>query len=77
MMLDRKQLNCEQSLMPCSNHGRGLLTSLEELTYLLHAAEKALAFKTNRNEEHNFDSRKGKKEGGMEGRKEGRMKRST
>ena len=37
MILLRKQLNCERSLMPCSNHGRGLLTSLEELMYLLHA----------------------------------------
>ena len=35
--------------------------------------EKALPLKTNRKEEHNFDSRKGKKEGGREGRKEGRQ----
>ena len=34
----RNNLNCNHSLMPCSNQGRGLLTSLEELTYLLHAA---------------------------------------
>ena len=38
MMLLWKQLDCERSLMPCRNHGHGLLTSLEELMYLLHAA---------------------------------------
>ena len=74
------QNDCEHSLMPCSNQGCGLLTSLEEPTYLLHAtlvprcAGKFIR-KTNisienqqsRRKYSNFDRRKGKKDGGKEG----------
>jgi len=68
--------------MPCSNQGCGLLTSLEEPTYLLHATlvpRRAGKFirKTNisienqqeRRKYSNFDRRKGKKDGGKEGRR--------
>ena len=82
MMLLPKQLNYEHSLMPHRNQDCGLLTALEELTYLLHAATLTQIYqknkfqhkKTNRKEQNIFDSRKGKKEGGREeGRKEGRQ----
>ena len=81
MLLLPKQQNGKHSLMPCSNQGCGLLTSLEELTYLLHAT---LAPRLSRNcikkyqrknkqEGNNFDTRKGRKEGRQAGRKEGRQ----
>ena len=59
--------------MPCSNHGRGLLTSLEELMYLLHAT---LAPRLSRTciKRKNVSIKKGKKEGGREERKDGRKK---
>ena len=68
--------------MPCSNHGpwaahltRGVdvlatCCAGTETLARTYIKRKALAVKTNRKEEHNFDSRKGKKEGWREGRKE-------
>ena len=75
MMLLRKQLKCEHSLMPAATRVWAAHLT-EELTYLLHATvrlrrnphvdvskEAVLTQKTNKKEGHNFDSRKGKNEG--------------
>ena len=83
MMFDTRQLNSERSLMPCSSHGRGLLPSLEDLTYLLHAApaprlartyikRKSATVENKQERRTQFRQQEGK-EGGSEGRKEGRM----